>query len=135
MVDLPRRVVLIGAAAAPLAACGAAAEQPKPAEPPPSGQALASISDIPVESGTVVGDTILTQPSAGVFKGFLARCTHAGCKLSQVSGNTIVCPCHGSRFALDGAVLRGPAVSPLKEVPLKVEGSSIVAGDVAPATK
>jgi nitrite reductase/ring-hydroxylating ferredoxin subunit/uncharacterized membrane protein len=39
-------------------------------------------------------------------------CSHAGCSLAEgsVDGEAIVCPCHGSRFALrDGRVLAGPA--------------------------
>jgi nitrite reductase/ring-hydroxylating ferredoxin subunit/uncharacterized membrane protein len=44
-------------------------------------------------------------------------CSHQGCSLSdpnaRLEGDSIVCPCHGSRFRLsDGAVERGPAVFP-----------------------
>ena len=35
-------------------------------------------------------------------------CTHLGCIVKQVEGG-FQCPCHGSRFALDGEVLKGPA--------------------------
>lgn len=42
-------------------------------------------------------------------------CTHMGC---LVAFNRVEreweCPCHGSRFALDGAVLQGPATRPLR---------------------
>ena len=50
-------------------------------------------------------------------------------------GNTIACPRHGSKFALAGAVLREPAISPLTEVPVGVEDSPIVADRAAPQTK
>ena len=35
-------------------------------------------------------------------------CTHLGC-LVKSEGEGFQCPCHGSRFALDGTVTKGPA--------------------------
>lgn len=41
------------------------------------------------------------------------RCSHRGCSLSEGSfdGSAITCACHGSRFGLDGTLLRGPATA------------------------
>jgi len=44
-------------------------------------------------------------------------CTHLGCTLRFNAAETSWdCPCHGSRFATDGAVLDGPAVRPLDRI-------------------
>ena len=128
MSELPRRTVLIGAAVGPLAACSTSAgKQVKTATPPVPGQALVSAADIPVNSGKVVGDTLITQPQPGVFDAFVARCTHAGCVLPGPEDDTVTCPCHGSRFALNGTVVRGPAMEPLVPVKVTVKGGLIVA--------
>jgi Rieske Fe-S protein len=118
--------VLIGAAVAPLAACGKPGDAPVSSTPTP-GQTLTAAASVPVGEATIVDGTLITQPSAGVFKGFVARCTHAGCALTVKNGG-IECPCHGSKFELDGTVLRGPAVNPLAPRPVKVQGTQIVVG-------
>ena len=142
---LSRRAVVAGvggvAAAGLLTACGATpAPAPAPAAPAPapaatpsaaaSGSApLASASSIPVGGGTVFADkdVVVTQPTAGEFKAFSATCTHQGCKVKSVADGVIVCPCHGSKFAIaDGAVTAGPAKSPLPEKSVSVEEGSIV---------
>ncbi len=47
-----------------------------------------------------------------------AACTHLGCEVRfNADEGSWDCPCHGSRFALDGAVLEGPAVHPLSPAP------------------
>lgn len=119
-----RRSLLIGAAVAPLAAC--ARPENKPAPPPAAGQVLANTSDIPVGSGKMEQGVVVTQPTAGVFKAFVPKCTHAGCQLSDMITTTIDCPCHGSKFELDGSVAHGPAVQPLTPVAITVRGTSIV---------
>ncbi|ASW55945.1 Rieske (2Fe-2S) protein [Plantactinospora sp. KBS50] len=92
------------------------------------GTALAKTSEIPVGGGKIFGSqaVVVTQPTAGQFKGFSAICTHQGCPVSRVEGGTIECTCHGSRFSIaDGSVQAGPAPRPLDEQNITVTGDSI----------
>jgi Rieske Fe-S protein len=98
---------------------------PGPAAP---ANAIAKTADVPVGSGVIVDEVVVTQPSAGQFKGFSAICTHAGCTVNEVVDGTINCPCHGSKFNLDGSVASGPASTPLESQAVTVQGDSIVLG-------
>lgn len=132
MSNVDRRTILgaaaAGMAAVSLTACGKDGKPEAPATPA-AGQQLVPVTDIPVGSGVAVDGTLITQPTAGVFKGFVARCTHAGCALSKVVDGKAVCPCHGSAFGLDGEVLRGPATEALRTRAVTVRDGKIVLGD------
>ena len=94
----------------------------------PAAKAIAKTADVPVGSGVIVDEVVVTQPSAGVFKGFSAKCTHKGCLVDKIADGTIDCPCHGSKFNLDGTVAHGPADKPLEPENVTVQGDSIVLG-------
>ena len=140
---VPRQKVLLGAGlglvAAVVAACSTYGKKPEASGetttsaaapttggPAPQAKPIAKTSDVPVGSGVIVDDIVVTQPTAGVFKGFSAKCTHAGCTVNKVADGTIDCPCHGSKFNLDGSVANGPAAKPLGAKTVVVQGDSIV---------
>ena len=51
----------------------------------------------------------------GTLHAVSATCTHLGCIVAfNDAERTWECPCHGSRFAVDGSVLHGPAKKPLE---------------------
>jgi Rieske Fe-S protein len=95
----------------------------------PDEAVLASTSDVPVGGGLILAGKkiVITQPRAGSFGAFTAVCTHQGCIVATVSGGTINCPCHGSKFSIaNGSVVNGPATTALAPVSIAVKGASII---------
>ncbi len=90
--------------------------------------ALADTADVPVGSALIITELqlVVTQPVAGEFFAYSAVCPHQGCLVREVREDTIVCPCHGSEFQLDGNVQRGPARRGLNPLAIRIEGTSII---------
>jgi len=110
-------------------AAGSAAGSAAPSSGGQTGTVLGTTADIPVGGGMVftAAKVVVTQPTKGVFKAFSAVCTHVGCICNQVADGTINCPCHGSKFKItDGAVVAGPAPSPLPAAPVTFSDGKIL---------
>jgi Rieske Fe-S protein len=92
---------------------------------------LTTVAAIPEGGGVILQDqsVVLTRETGDKVHGFSAVCTHQGCLVSNVSNGKITCPCHGSTFdANTGAVLGGPAPSPLPAIPVTVVNGSVYTG-------
>lgn len=129
----------IGIGAAATALCGCGGEDGDDTGVPAGVAAMCGadlclkLSDNP-ELGAVGGIVFLSQaPGKKIFvqrtdAGFLALsavCTHAGCTVSFNGADRFNCPCHGSSFAVDGAVVNGPAARPLDEFAVAVNGDDL----------
>ncbi len=53
------------------------------------------------------------------------RCMHRGCEV-EPEAERLVCPCHGSEYTLDGAVLKGPTTRPLARFAVTETGEALV---------
>lgn len=76
--------------------------------------------DIAPGTGAVLrgtgGPRAVYRAPDGTVSAVSARCTHLGCLVAFNEAEVAwECPCHGSRFDVDGKVLQGPAVRPLEK--------------------
>lgn len=107
--------------------------------PSPSKRFQTSIPDTlaPGEPFVPPGRSVaLFRDAAGVHAISIV-CTHLGCIVRPTSSG-FECPCHGSRFASDGSVLRGPAPSALSWLSVSVDGAAVIVDEestVRPGTK
>jgi cytochrome b6-f complex iron-sulfur subunit len=63
----------------------------------------------------------------GSFYALSSICTHLGCMTRYVPENAqLACPCHGSRFSLEGKVTAGPAPRPLRRLKMTLERGTLV---------
>jgi Rieske Fe-S protein len=86
------------------------------------GGEIASTEELPPGTGAVLRRgthrIAVRRDAQGVLHELSAVCPHLGCIVSWNAGeSTWDCPCHGSRFDADGAVLNGPANRGLDPAP------------------
>jgi len=89
------------------------------AKPPEPGHATRVVVD---------GTAVAVFNVGGVLFGVDAKCTHVGGPLDRgrVTGTTVTCPLHGSEFDLrTGAVVRGPASTPVKSYRIQSEADGL----------
>ena len=83
------------------------------------GKAAGSVAALAPGDGEVLrvdGQKVAVhRDDAGTLHALSPVCTHLGCIVQwNTAERTWDCPCHGSRFDIDGSVVQGPALQPLE---------------------
>jgi len=69
-------------------------------------------------------ERVLVRADAHGLSALSFVCTHLGCTVAKdQSGQGFVCPCHGSRYRADGAVVAGPAPRRLRTLAITADPS------------
>jgi len=91
---------------------------------PPSQYDLGVASAYPTGSRTPVpkAQAIIIHNEQG-FSALSLICPHLGCTVN-VNNDGFACPCHGSRFQLDGSLRNGPAGHPLTALRVEVNAAN-----------
>ena len=89
-----------------------------------AGSQLASVSGTALVQSTL-GNFLVARISQEAFAALTAVCTHEGCTITNVSGTTFICPCHGSQFSTSGSVVKSPATRPLTSYATAFAGNTL----------
>lgn len=94
---------------------------------------VASLRDIGRDEGKTVrvkGERLAVyRDGGGSLHAVSSVCTHLGCLVKfNHAERTWDCPCHGSRFGVDGAVITGPATEPLSKREVEDESGPPIEG-------
>lgn len=120
--DFLTRSALAAAALLAVEACGDGQIGPplvhtNPADPllPPGGPVQVRLSDFPAlaNTGTIVDigkERTVMRTGPASFLALSRLCSHQQCDI-DIKNDHFECPCHGSQFAADGHVLRGPNIA------------------------
>ncbi len=97
---------------------------------PPGGPVQIRLADFPAlaNTGTIVDigkERTVMRTGAASFFALSRLCSHQQCDI-DIKGDHFECPCHGSQFASDGHVLRGPniespPIGPLRTLTVTVD--------------
>ena len=85
------------------------------------GDAAINLDDVPKNHGVVLPNqhVAIYRDDDGQLHSLSSVCTHRGCDVKWNDQDRVWdCPCHGSRFAPTGQVLKGPAMRPLPSAEL-----------------
>ncbi len=78
------------------------------------------------ENGVIFNEDYILVKNNGKIKVFSPVCTHMRCNIITQRDGLLVCPCHGSRFDMDGNVVKGPATRNLDELTFSVKNDKII---------
>jgi Rieske Fe-S protein len=123
------KTLAAASAAAGLAGCGV-----------PNGPAATSglggdvsagkVADLAVgQLKLVSGAPVILGRDAGGLYAMSTLCTHQGCDMAtdgSVDASGAYCACHGSQFDRNGAVVQGPARSPLPHYAVSVDATGLI---------
>jgi Rieske Fe-S protein len=71
-------------------------------------------------AGELAFGGFVSKDEQGKVQVFAQNCSHLGCSVAlNPKDKTLDCPCHGSKFKLDGSVVHGPAAYPLSHLTWK----------------
>jgi len=101
--------------------------------PSPSKKFRARVPETlqPGEPFVPAGRSVALFRDAEGFYAISIVCTHLGCIVKPTTTG-FECPCHGSRFAPDGSVVRGPAPRELSWLAVSVAGDSVIVDEETP---
>ena len=74
-----------------------------------------------INNGVTFRDGLIVVKKDSKTQFLSAKCTHLGCNIHSIENDELVCPCHGSRFSLDGDCLKGPAKEGLQNFEYNID--------------
>ena len=106
--------------------------QPYPSMPTRFDLGLAE--DISRQAATIIDEAqAILIPTGEGLQAFSLVCPHLGCVV-ELRKNEFICPCHNSKFDLQGTLKKGPAATGLRPLLLEVDETGHLILDIAPTS-
>ena len=96
----------------------------------PASFPLSDLSVGGAKAITYAGSPVLVMRTPEDLRAFSLTCTHLGCTVQWQAGQKqFYCHCHDGRFDEFGEVVSGPPPVPLEQIPVRIQGETVVVGE------
>jgi Rieske Fe-S protein len=76
--------------------------------------------------GSIASNGVLVIAFSSSYVGLAQSCTHQACNFGYAKNtNSLLCPCHGGTYDIDGKVTGGPPPAPLKKYSVTKNGTML----------